>query len=142
MKTLAILLFSICVSFSSFGSGNQDQQSKTYSHYNANLKMMNMHYVNYQNHLLNEGMEVQLSRYEKYNRAGNTLLGVGIAATVVGVIMMATADEIFYTTTTSTYGGTESEGDPQGAVGLLLTTTGVAGIITGAIFKGKAKRSR
>ncbi|MEO9802594.1 MAG: hypothetical protein ABJF04_05065 [Reichenbachiella sp.] len=143
-------LFFTCVAlvfFSHVGHclTNPNQQSKsttTYAHYNANLRMMNLHYAKYQHELTNRELEIQLSRKEKYNKAGNTLLAVGAVATVVGVIMMATADDIFYTTTTSTYGGTESDGDPQGAVGLLLTTTGVAGIVTGAIFKSKAKRSR
>ncbi len=141
MKITSIFLLFLIVSFSSFATGGNDGNTTTYKHYNANLKMMNMHYAEYQNHLLYDGLEVQLSRKEKYNRAGNTLLGIGVAATVVGVIMMATADDIFYTT--STYNGqTDSEGDIKGAMGLMLTTTGVAGIVTGAIFKSKAKRSR
>lgn len=135
---VALLLF---LSVSAHANGNGEINSKTYSHYNANLKMMNMHYAKYQADVWYDGLEVQLSRSEKYNKAGNTLLGVGIAATVVGVIMMATADQIFYTTTTSNY-GTESEGDIKGAMGLMLTTTGIAGIITGSIFKKKARESR
>lgn len=142
MKLLSIICLLLCLSLSTQASGSLDYQSKSYAHYNANLKMMNMHYANYHNQQLYEGLEVQLSRAEKYNKAGNILLGVGVAATIVGVIMMATADEIFYTYNTSSNGQTETEGDIKGALGLSLTMTGVAGIITGAIFKGKAKKSR
>jgi hypothetical protein len=72
-------------------------------------------------------------------RVGKGLTIGGGVLLVGGIILMATADEIYYTQTTGPY-GTEEEGDPQGALGLVMAIGGVGMIIPGAIVWSKGKK--
>lgn len=73
-------------------------------------------------------------------RVGKTLTIAGSVLFVSGIVMMATADEIYYRTTTDFDGNTVTEGDLQGALGLIMTTGGLGMIIPGAIVWSKGKK--
>jgi hypothetical protein len=64
-------------------------------------------------------------------------IGGGILL-VSGIVLMSTADESYYTSTTTPY-GTE-EGDPQYAFGVLAVVGGVGMMIPGAIFWSKGSK--
>jgi hypothetical protein len=72
-------------------------------------------------------------------RTGKTLTIAGGILVVGGVALMATADEIYYSST-STPNGTVEEGDPQGGIGAVLTLGGVGMIIPGAILWSKGRK--
>ena len=75
----------------------------------------------------------------RMRNTGRTLTIAGSILLISGIAMMATADEIFYTTTYSS-SGSYSEGDPQGAVGLILTAAGAGMAIPGIIFWDKGSK--
>lgn len=79
----------------------------------------------------------------RMRNAGRTLTICGGALLLGGVIMMSSADALYYTTT-YTSNGTVTEGDPKGAFGLLMTIGGVGMIIPGVILwsKGQKKYNR
>lgn len=71
---------------------------------------------------------------------GQALTIIGGVLLVGGVAMAATADELFYNTTYSS-SGSHSEGDPQGAFGVVFAAAGTGMVIPGIIFWNKgAKR--
>ena len=65
-------------------------------------------------------------------------LGGGVLL-VAGIALMASADEKYYTSTTTPY-GTEEEGDPKFAFGVLAAVSGVGMIIPGAILWSKGSK--
>lgn len=73
-------------------------------------------------------------------RVGKTLTFTGIILVAGGVILMSTADALYYRASTSSYGGSQEEGDIKGALGVALTTGGVGMIIPGAIVWSKGKK--
>lgn len=79
----------------------------------------------------------------RMRNAGRTLTICGGALFIGGVIMMNNADELYYTTT-HTQNGTISEGDPKGALGVLMTVGGIGMVVPGIILwsKGQKKYNR
>ena len=75
----------------------------------------------------------------RMRNTGRTLTIIGSALFVGGVIMVATADELYYETTYSS-SGTSSEGDPQGAFGVVMIAGGTGMIIPGIIFWNKGNK--
>lgn len=69
-------------------------------------------------------------------------IGGGVLA-LGGIILMNNADELYYTSTSTSQGVVE-EGDPKGALGVLMTVTGVGAMVPGIIFwsKGQKKYNR
>lgn len=76
----------------------------------------------------------------RMRNTGRTLTIIGSVMLVGGVIMAATADELYYETTYNS-SGSYSEGDPQGAIGIVMAVAGTGMAIPGIIFWNKgAKR--
>lgn len=80
---------------------------------------------------------------QRMRNAGRALTICGGALAIGGIIMMNNADELYYTSTQSQY-GTVNEGDPKGALGVLMTIGGVGMIVPGVILwsKGQKKYNR
>jgi hypothetical protein len=79
----------------------------------------------------------------RMRNTGRALTIAGGALAIGGIVMMNNADQLFYRTT-STQNGTVTEGDPKGALGVLMTITGVGMMVPGVIFwsKGQKKYNR
>jgi hypothetical protein len=76
----------------------------------------------------------------RMRNTGRTLTIIGGVMLVGGIIMAASADELYYETTYSS-SGSYSEGDPQGAIGIVMVVAGTGMAIPGIIFWNKgAKR--
>lgn len=76
---------------------------------------------------------------QRMMRVGKTLTIAGSVLVVGGVILMITADEIFYTYQ-NVNGTTVEEGDPQGGIGLAMTVGGLGMVIPGAIIWSKGSK--
>lgn len=89
-----------------------------------------------------QGM-VAAPRGLRMRNTGRALTIGGGALALGGIILMNNADELYYSTT-STQQGTVEEGDPKGALGVLMTITGVGAMVPGIIFwsKGQKKYNR
>lgn len=79
----------------------------------------------------------------RMRNTGRTLTIGGGILFIGGVIMMNSADELYYTSTQTQY-GTVSEGDPKGALGILMSIGGAGMMVPGIIFwsKGAKKYKR
>lgn len=78
----------------------------------------------------------------RMRNTGRTLTILGGAMLIGGIIMASSADDLYYNSTYSS-SGSYSEGDPQGAVGVLMIAGGVGMAIPGIIFWTKgAKKYR
>lgn len=79
----------------------------------------------------------------RMRNTGRALTICGGALAIGGIIMMNSADELYYTTTSGP-SGTVEEGDPKGALGVLMTVAGVGMAVPGIIFwsKGQKKYNR
>jgi hypothetical protein len=79
----------------------------------------------------------------RMRNAGRTLTICGGVLFIGGVVMMNNADELYYTTT-QTQNGTIQEGDPKGALGVLMTVGGIGMAVPGIILwsKGQKKYNR
>lgn len=79
----------------------------------------------------------------RMRNTGRTLTILGGALAIGGIVMMNNADQLYYTTT-QTQNGTITEGDPKGALGVLMTITGAGMMVPGIIFwsKGQKKYNR
>jgi hypothetical protein len=80
---------------------------------------------------------------ERMRNAGRTLTICGGAMAIGGIVLMNNADELYYTST-YTQNGTVTDGDPKGALGVLMTIGGVGMIVPGVILwsKGHKKYNR
>lgn len=67
---------------------------------------------------------------------GRVMTILGSALFVGGVFVLASADEMYYTATAGS-NGTETEGDPKAAVGILMITGGAGLAIPGIIMWSK-----
>lgn len=76
----------------------------------------------------------------KMRNIGRTLTICGGVSFITGIILMSGADEYYYNTSTSTNGGSSESGDPQGAIGLLLTIAGTGMTVTGIILWSKGQK--
>ena len=102
------------------GTSHAQQQSDTYTR-----KEVSQTYINppgYRQMKVGKGLTI----------GGSVLL-------VTGIVLMASADETYYTSTSTQY-GTEEEGDPKFALGLLSAMGGVGMIIPGAILWSKGSK--
>jgi hypothetical protein len=77
---------------------------------------------------------------ERMMKAGRTLTIAGGALLVAGIVLVATADEQYYNSYTTSYGGTYEEGDPQFALGLVMAIGGVGMTIPGIILWSKGSK--
>jgi hypothetical protein len=79
----------------------------------------------------------------RMRNTGRTLTLCGSLLFVGGVVMMNNADELYYTSTQTQY-GTVNEGDPKGALGVLMAVGGAGMMVPGIIFwkKGLKKYNR
>jgi len=79
----------------------------------------------------------------RMRNTGRALTILGAALAIGGIVMMNNADQLYYTTT-QTQNGTVTEGDPKGALGVLMTITGAGMAVPGIIFwsKGQKKYNR
>lgn len=68
---------------------------------------------------------------------GLTVGGVGLA--VLGIVLMSSADAIYYSASTGS-NGTQESGDPKGALGLMMTMGGVGMTVTGIILWSKGQK--
>lgn len=75
----------------------------------------------------------------RMRNTGRTLTIIGGVMLVGGIVMAATADELYYETTYSS-SGTYSEGDPQGAIGIVMAVAGTGMAIPGIIFWSKGSK--
>lgn len=91
-----------------------------------------------------------LSEYEAKNapglrmrNTGRTLTILGSAMFIGGIILVSNAESTYYTYQSSNYGDTE-EGDPKGALGVLMMVGGTGMIVPGIILwsKGAKKYNR
>jgi hypothetical protein len=87
---------------------------------------------------------VSAPRGLRMRNTGRVLTICGGALAIGGIVMMNSADELYYTSTTSSQSGTVEEGDPKGALGVLMTVSGVGMMVPGIIFwsKGQKKYNR
>jgi hypothetical protein len=79
----------------------------------------------------------------KMRNAGRTMTIIGVPLFIGGLIVFNNADENYYNSVT-TSSGTYTEGDPQAAVGILMTVGGAGLSIPGIILwsKGAKKYKR
>jgi hypothetical protein len=79
----------------------------------------------------------------KMRNAGRTMTIIGVPLFIGGLIVFNNADENYYNSVT-TSSGTYTEGDPQAAVGLLMTVAGAGLTVPGVILwsKGAKKYKR
>jgi hypothetical protein len=79
----------------------------------------------------------------RMRNTGRILTICGGALAIAGIIVMNNADELHYTSTSTQY-GTVEEGDPKGAIGVLMTVSGGSMMVPGIIFwsKGQKKYNR
>lgn len=75
----------------------------------------------------------------RMRNTGRTLTILGSVMLVGGVIMAATADDLYYETTYNS-SGSYSEGDPQGAIGIVMAVAGTGMTIPGIIFWNKGSK--
>lgn len=75
----------------------------------------------------------------RMRNTGRTLTIIGGVMLVGGVIMAASADELYYETTYNS-SGSYSEGDPQGAIGIIMAVAGTGMTIPGIIFWNKGSK--
>lgn len=75
----------------------------------------------------------------RMRNTGRTLTIIGGVVLVSGIVLAATADELYYETTYSS-SGTYSEGDPQGAIGVVMAVAGTGMAIPGIIFWSKGSK--
>ena len=75
----------------------------------------------------------------KMRNVGRVLTVGGGVLLVTGIILVSSADELYYNAGTSSSGSYES-GDPRGGFGVLLTTTGAGMLVTGIILWSKGQR--
>jgi hypothetical protein len=89
------------------------------------------------------GMGSAAPRGLRMRNTGRALTLCGGALAIGGILMMNSADELYYTTTSGPSGVVE-EGDPKGALGVLMTVAGVGMTVPGIIFwsKGQKKYNR
>jgi hypothetical protein len=75
--------------------------------------------------------------------AGRTMTIIGVPLFIAGLIVFNNADENYYNSVT-TSSGTYTEGDPQAALGILMSVAGAGLTIPGAILwsKGSKKYKR
>lgn len=72
-------------------------------------------------------------------KMGATMTIIGSVLLVTGVALVASADELYYSSNT-TNGNTVEEGDPKGAIGVLLIAGGLGLTIPGIIIGTKGKK--
>ena len=75
----------------------------------------------------------------RMRNTGRTLTILGSIMLVGGVIMAASADELYYQSNYSS-SGSYSEGDPRGAFGVVLAVAGTGMAIPGIIFWNKGSK--
>jgi len=75
-----------------------------------------------------------IQKNSKMEKIGKTLTYVGVPLAILGGIMMSGADSFSYNCVNG-----DCEGNPRGAVGVLLLTAGIGMSITGAILWSKGK---
>lgn len=76
---------------------------------------------------------------KRMRNTGRTLTILGAGFLVGGIAMVSQAEETYYTTNYSSNGSYE-EGDPQGAVGVVMITGGVGMMVPGIIFWSKGAK--
>lgn len=78
----------------------------------------------------------------RMKKTGTALTVAGAVLLIGGVALVSTADEIYYSQTTTQY-GTYQEGDPKGAIGFAMLVGGAGMSVTGIILWNKgAKKYR
>lgn len=78
----------------------------------------------------------------RMKKTGTTLTILGTAMIIGGVALVSSADDVYYSQTTSQY-GTYEEGDPKGALGAVMLVSGAGMTVTGIILWSKgAKKYR
>lgn len=78
----------------------------------------------------------------RMKKTGTTLTVAGAVLLIGGIALVSSADEIYYTQTTTQY-GTYQEGDPKGAIGFVMLVGGAGMSVTGIILWSKgAKKYR
>lgn len=79
----------------------------------------------------------------RMRNAGRTMTIIGVPLFIAGLIVFNNADENYYNSVT-TSSGTYTEGDPQAALGILMSVAGAGLTIPGAILwsKGSKKYKR
>lgn len=108
--------------------------SKYLSEYQGlTLNTLNSPLVDSQTAVLVDAPGQRMIRVGKFLTIGGAVLLVG------GVALMATADELYYRSTT-TNGNTQTEGDIKGGLGVVMTVAGVGMIIPGAIVWSKGRK--
>ena len=75
----------------------------------------------------------------KMKRTGTTLTVAGAVLLIGGVVLVSTADDVYYSQTTNQY-GTYQEGDPKGALGAVMLVSGAGMTVTGIILWSKGAR--
>jgi hypothetical protein len=76
---------------------------------------------------------------QRMRNTGRTLTILGAGLFVGGIVMVSNADEAYYNTTYNSSGSYE-EGDPKGAVGVLMMTGGAGMMVPGIIFWSKGAK--
>src|SRR5687768_2371773 len=105
MKTLFFILVLVCPIF---------------------LRAQDIASVRYQNQIQSLGQQSEISHTsasapgETMRKVGRGLTIGGVGLTILGVALMSSADEIYYSST-ATPNGTVEQGDPKGALGLMST---------------------
>ncbi len=95
----------------------------------------NMVNKNYSTEFLNKTLTT-VDRHP-LEKTGRILTFVGIPLTIIGAIMVSSADELYY----NCYNGV-CEGDPQGGVGVVLLAAGVGMTGTGIVLWTIGKKKR
>jgi hypothetical protein len=79
----------------------------------------------------------------RMRNAGRTLTVLGGAMLIGGIVLVNNADDLYYSSQSTSY-GTYEEGDPQGALGVLMIVGGAGMSVPGIILwsKGAKKYNR
>lgn len=75
----------------------------------------------------------------RMEKTGKILTFTGAALMVGGVALISTADDVYYSQTNTPY-GTYEEGDPAGAIGLVMLVSGTGMTATGIVLWRKGAR--
>jgi hypothetical protein len=77
---------------------------------------------------------------QRMRNTGRTLTLLGAGLLVGGIAVASSAESLYYQSNYSSNGGSTSQGDPKGALGIVMMTGGAGMIVPGIIFWSKGSK--